>query len=175
MGILLLAISVKFWFMLPIGDFIDGGHSPNQKRARFRIENTNPIYEGAALYETMPGELLINKTRPPPPNVSTPADLSRYVEPPPSLPPPRVDSEANTQPEDDIDAIKLSIKQDNLLNFEQPDNEYMVMGPINSKSAAKSKTGSLKLSNTLTRKTSDSGMERQNSEEKYVTLDELCS
>lgn len=159
-----------------IGTEIDGYSSNNHKtssRVR-RIENTNPLYEGAALYETMPGESYKSLLQTSPTNISTPDSTPHYVDHPPSLPPPRPDSNAAilAEPVDEIDAIKASFKKDSdLFDFQQQDGEYMIMGPTKSSSLTCGKTGSLKLSHTLTSKTST--LEREDCEEKYVTLDGL--
>lgn len=157
-----------------IGTEIDGYSSNNHKTSsRIRIENTNPLYEGAALYETMPGESY-KSLQLSPTNVLTPDLTPHYVDHPPSLPPPRPDSNAAmlAEPVDEIDAIKASFKKDSdLFDFQQQDGEYMIMGPTKSSSLTCGKAGSLKLSDTLTSKIST--LEREDCEEKYVTLDGL--
>ena len=87
-----------------------------------RRENCNPIYEGA-FYETTPGESLTCLI----PRTSTPDSTHRYVQQPPSLPPPR--GQGTLEPMDEIDVIKASLKQ----AAEWPEPEigdiYVVMGP----------------------------------------------
>lgn len=106
-----------------LGDDIDGqGICTQAARSRTRMETCNPIYEGA-LYETTPGESLTCLISP----ASTPDSTHHYIKQPPSLPPPR--GQSATEPMDEIDAIKASMKQ----AAEWPESEtgdvYVVMGP----------------------------------------------
>ena len=100
------------------------------------------------MYETTPGEsfrpLLSSSATPSTPSAdSTP----HYVNPPPSLPPPRhelVNVQPYLEPMDNIDAIKASIKHADLppVNHQSGSgDEYMIMGPAkNATSKAESKT-----------------------------------
>lgn len=145
----------------------------NNKPSRVRIENTNPIYEGA-VYETTPGEslklLLSSPGSPSTPDVD---NAHQYVEQPPNLPPPRglgVHVQPYVEPVDEIDEIKASIKhaEAELTQLHQPDGEYMIMGPNNSTPIASSKK--IQSNETCDEVTAADG----SCEEKYVTLDELC-
>ena len=123
----MIVYPLKF-HLLFVGNETDGSrrrfyqrrrHSPQH---RTRIETNNPIYEGAAIYETTPGESL--KCLIPP--IHSPDSTHHYVDQPPSLPPPRPQ-----EPVDEIDAIKASLKQANWPQASEAENGdvYVAMGP----------------------------------------------
>ena len=146
------------------------------KNAR-KVEASNPIYEGPT-YETTPGEsfkplISLNESRPTTPS----AELTpHYVDTPPTLPPPRggerVNTRGSSEPVDEIDAIKASIKQAQLqlpALGQTGDEEYMIMGPKHCTSKSKDVIGSKE----GPKKTGGDEDFVTDAEEKYVTLDTL--
>ena len=78
----------------------------------------------------------------------------------------------NMEPVDEIDAIKASIKQAEaeLPQLDQPDGDYMIMGPNNSTLKASSKKILSEQGNGMFDKVTAAD---SNSEEKYVAVDKL--
>ena len=168
------------WGLLRVGDEPDGQQliaQPN-KNSR-KVEASNPIYEGGAVYETMPGEsfkrlLSLNE----PSSTTTSADSTHhYVDTPPTLPPPRAadatDTQASSEPLDEIDAIKARIKQAQLqlpASHQNGEDEYMIMGPKQGSVKSKGKDGGIMEG---IKKTAGSEEFMTDTEDKYVTLDKL--
>ena len=114
----------------------------NYQRPRL-LESTNPIYEGAGLYEMTPGEFTF--TQPTLTLNTGPSDLThRYVGTPPTLPPPRGDkqqdimhahlpleeiSSRTCRQYSEIDTLKAPVAQAEVCSTDG--DEYMVMGPQN--------------------------------------------
>ena len=120
------------------------------------------------MYETTPGESFrsLDSLNDPRRSATPSADLTlHYVDVPPNLPPPRgADKQLLSEPEDEIAAIKASIKQAQLelpVPHQTVEEEYIVMGPKH-----------VNNSNGHVKRSVDEEL-MTDGEEKYVALDSL--
>ena len=112
----------------------DSNHSrqqPRQRPSNLKVQSSNPIYEGGAVYETMPGEsfkaLLSPASTPSTPSADS---ATRYIfdhNMIPSLPPPRKGSVCQTPTLDSMDKKVAMKRAEQLPAPLMLNDEYMIM------------------------------------------------